>query len=55
MYPCFQTVEIEDHEELDKNFNDCMNLLHINKYVCQPTLDYANERRGRNADGSIHP
>lgn len=55
MYPCFQTVEIEDHEELDKNFNDCMNLLHINKYVCQPMLDYANERRGRNADDFIHP
>lgn len=55
MYPGLEKVEIKDHEELDSNFNECMNLLHINKYVCQPKMDYANERRGKYVKFSTHP
>lgn len=45
MYPGANTVQIKDHDALDKNFKECMNLLHINKYLCQPKVDYINERR----------
>ena len=38
-------MQIKDHDALDKNFKECMNLLHINKYLCQPKVDYVNERR----------
>ena len=52
MYPGVKPPPEVDTDALESAFTECSNVLYIENYTCSTKLDYANERRSRNAEAS---
>ena len=45
MYPGLKHLETIDPNELQQNYEACLDLLHFGNYLCTPKNDFINERR----------